>query len=321
MNFNDEEEKIVSPFPILTFCFGVFGIPAVTAAFLGDYVTAGLLFATGLGCWIGFRTGALKALASVLLVLAAVYVAPQYIHLVEPKLVEWFELQGLSRRIVSISVIVFAMAVVLAGLVSLFTWIAIRKGSRMEGFNKLVGLMFGGAQAAVSTVLLLGGFLVVTPTFDQEKLAQAEERFETLSDMVLVSVDDVSERTKTSLIGPLLVEHNPFTKYPEYNPLPKIQKTVELLNNPSQINKLLSDKETLEKLNASDTFATAMKKLSIDPAVQEILSSDGPPSRQQILDLLNSQSVLEVLDEPGVMDEATRIMEDSSVWGQQLSAN
>lgn len=322
MNFYEEENiAIAKPFPILIFCLGVFGIPAVTTAFLGDYVTAGLLFITGLGCWIGFRTGALKALASIALVIGAIYVAPQYIHLVEPKLVEWFEVQGLSRRIISLAVVVFAIGIILTGIVSLFSWMAIKKGSRVESFNKGLGLILGGTQAAVGTVLLLGGFLVIAPTFDQEKIAAAGEKFESISDVVLVSVDDVSERTKTSLIGPLLIEHNPFTKYPQYNPLPKIQKTVELLNDPSQINNLLNDKVTLEKLHASDAFTAAAKRLSLDPAVQEILSSDGPPSSKQILGLLNSQSVLEILDEPGVMDEATRIMKDSATWGEQLSAN
>ena len=317
----NEEEKIVKPFPILMFCVGVFGIPAVTTAFLGDYVTAGLLFATGFGCLIGFRSGALKALASILLVLAAIYVAPQFVHFVEPKLVEWFEFQGLSRRIVSMAVIIFAIGCVLTGFVSIFTWVAIKKGSRVESFNKCVGLMLGGAEAAVGTVLLLGGFLVITPTFDQEKIAAAEQNFETLSDIVLVSVDDVAERTKTSLIGPLLIEHNPFTKYPKYNPLLDVHKIVQLLNNPSQINELLNDEATMEKLRASDAFAIAAKKLSIDPVVQKILSSDGPPGPQQILALLNSQSVLEILDEPGFIDEATRIMKGSSVWGEELSAN
>ena len=320
MNLN-EEIKIEKPFPILTFCVGIFGIPAVAMAYLGDFVTAGLLVATGFGCWIGFRTGALKALASILLVMAAIYVAPQFVHFVEPKLVEWFEIQGLSRRILSMAVIVFAIGCVLTGIVWLITRWTIKKGSRVESFNRGVGLMIGGAEAAVGTVLLLGGLLVIHPMFDQEKIADAGERIESLSDIVLVSTDDVTKRMETSLIGPLLVEHNPFTKYPEYNPLPKIHKTVQLLNNPSQINELLNDEATMEKLHASDAFATAVEKLRIDPAVQKILNSDGPPRPKQILGLLNSQSVLEILDEPGFMEEVNRIMKDSSVWGEQLSAN
>ena len=317
----DEEVKIKKSFPILMFCFGVFGIPAGTAAFLGDYVLAGLLFATGLGCWVGFRTGALKALTSILFVLAAIYAAPQLLHFVEPKLMEWFEFQGLSNRIASMVVIVFAMGCVLAGIVSLVTRMAIKKDSAIETSNKLTGLLIGGIEAAVGILLLLGGLQVIVPMFDQQKIAEADTRFETLSDITLVTVADVSQRTKASLIGPVLDEHNPFTKYPEYNPLPKVQKTVQLLSNPSQINELLNDRKTMEKLHASDAFTTAVEKLSIEPTVQEILSSGEPPGPQQILDLLNSQSVLEILDEPGFLEEATRILKESSVWGEQLSAN
>ena len=317
----NEEEQTAKPFSILIFCVGIFVIPAIATAFFGDYVTAGLLFATGLGCWIGFRAGALKALTSILLILAAIFVAPQLVHLVEPKLVEWFEIQGLSRRILSMAVIVFAIGCTLSGIVWLVTRNAVKKGSRGERFNRLAGLMIGGTEAAVGTLLLLSGLLVIHPMFDQNKIAEAGERSESLSDIVLVSVDDVTKRTETSLIAPILVEHNPFTKYPEYNPLPRIYKTGQLLSNPSQINELLKDEATMEKLHASDAFATAVKKLRIDPAVQEILNSEVPPRPQQILDLLNSQSVLEILDEPGFMDEVNRIIKDSSVWGEQLTAN
>ena len=317
----DEEVEIKKSFPILMFCFGVFGIPAGTAAFLGDYVLAGLLFATGLGCWVGFRTGALKALTSILLVLAAIYAAPQLLQFVEPKLKEWFEFRGLSNRIASMVVIVFAMGCLLTGIVSLVTRMAIKKDSTIETSNKLTGLLIGGIEAAVGILLLLGGLQVIVPMFDQQKIAEADTRFETLSDITLVTVADVSQRTKASLIGPVLDEHNPFTKYPEYNPLPKVQKTVQLLSNPSQINELMNDRKTMEKLHASDAFTTAVEKLSIEPTVQEILGSGEPPGPQQILALLNSQSVLEILDEPGFLEEATRILKESSVWGEQLSAN
>lgn len=316
----DEEVKVNKPFPILMFCFGVFGIPSIASAFLGDYVLAGLLFAIGFGCWVGFRTGALKAFSSILFVVAAIYVAPQFLHFVEPRMTEWLEFTGLSNRIASMVAIVLALGCVLTGIVSFVTWMVLEKGSKLERSNKLAGLLIGGVEAAVAVVLLLGGIQVVTPMFDQAKVAEADKRFETLSDITLVTVADVSEKTKASLIGPMLKEHNPFTKYPEYNPLPKVQKTVQLLSNPNQINELLNDEATMEKLHASEAFSKAVEKLSVEPVMQKILSSKEPPGPQEIFDLMNSQSVLEILDEPGFLEEATRILKDSSVWGEELSA-
>jgi uncharacterized membrane protein required for colicin V production len=316
----DKEEIAKNSFPILFFCFGVFGLPAAASVYFGDYVLAGVLIAVGVGCLIGFRTGALKAVSSIALIVAAIYFSPQLLPYVEPKLNEWFEFSGLWNRIAAFVAIFFGIGLLLTITVSLLTWMFLEKESTLDRSNKFLGMMIGGAEATLAAVLLLGGIQVVEPMLKPAQPKKADAAFANLSDITFDTLADVSERTKTSLVGPILEEHNPFTKYPEYNPLPKVKRTVQLLSDPSRINDLLNEDGTLENIQASPAFAEAVNKLSLDPAMQKILSSNKPPSLNDIIELMKSESVLEILDEPGFMEEATRIFNESPALADELSA-
>jgi len=316
----EDEEKIKKAFPINRFCVVLFLLPALCAfAIVEDYVLAGVLLVVGLGCQIGFRTGALKAFSSIALALFAIFVAPQYAYLVEPKLNEFYGLTGLTNRLVSITVISFGFGILLAAAGAFLTWMFLEKESGLDRGNRVFGMLIGGAECAIAAVLLLGGIQVIAPGFDQASLKEASNRFETPSDIAFVTVANVAKKTQSSLIGPILEKHNPFTRYPEYNPLPKVEQTVQLLNDPNLIKEFLNDESTSEKIQASPEFVNAIERLSVEPEIQKILSSHEPPSLQQVFDLMNSQSILEILDEPGVMEEATRLLKDSSPVGPEFA--
>jgi len=316
----ENEDKVKRVFPINRICIVLFLLPALFAFILmEDFVLAGVLLVVGLGCQIGFRTGALKALSSIGLVLFAIFVAPQYAYLVEPKFNEFYGLTGLTNRLVSITVISFGFGILLAALGAFFTWMFLEKDSAFDRGNRVTGMLIGGAECAIAAILLLGGIQIIAPNFDQASLKEASDRFETPSDIAFVTVANVAEKTKSSLIGPILEEHNPFTRYPEYNPLPKIEQTVQLLNNPSRINDMLNDESTLNHLQASPEFMDAVERLSVEPEIQKVLGSHKPPSLQQVFDLMNSQPILEILDEPGFMEEATRLLKDTSLVGPEIA--
>ena len=65
-------------------CLLLFGIPAGACIYKGDLATGIALATVGVGCYLGYRTGAVRALVSVGGIIAAVYFAPQWLPSVEP---------------------------------------------------------------------------------------------------------------------------------------------------------------------------------------------------------------------------------------------
>ena len=303
-------------FPINLVCFLIFGIPCIAALFFGDYVLAGLIFIVAVGCRVGFGVGAIKAAASIALVAAAIYVAPQFTHLVEPKITEMFELTGLASRVAAIAAVVFVVGCAMSISISIFSWIFLKKGNLLDRGNRLTGTLIGGAKAAIAAVLFLGGIQVIEPMIDQ----RAEETQYTggLTPLALQAIPIVAQHTRKSVVGEPLATHNPFTKYPEYNPLPTAQQAVTVLSDPAKMNQIL-DEISLDKIDASPEFAKAIEALNADPTVKEVLESGGAPEFNQLIKILNSPTVMEVIEQPGFLKEANRIIFQSSALASELS--
>ena len=66
----------------------------------------------------------------------------------------------------------------------------------------------------------------------------------------------------------------------------------------------------IKELQDSPSVQTALTNFKADKVVQEIIGSGEPLDGSKLMNLLNSQVVMDLLDEPEFIDEASRIIEE-----------
>jgi len=198
---------------IFLICLLLFGIPAGVCIYKGDLVTGIALAIVGLSCYLGYRTGAVRALASVGGIVAAVYFAPQWVPKVEQLLTEWLSLSGLLNRIVSLGLIGLAIivAVFLIGRLLCRLFLSKDGHGAINGLNNWSGLLIMGGEAVIGIALLLGGILIVSPEQEDLPLPPASAN---LQQRLGYQIDVIASETRSGAIGRVLEKHNPFVKFP-----------------------------------------------------------------------------------------------------------
>ena len=289
-------------------CLLLFGIPAGVCIYKGDLVTGIALAAVGLSCYLGYRTGVVRALASVGGIVAAVYFAPQWLPSVEPALNEWLPMSGLLKRGVLLGLVGLAIfaAVVLIGRLVCRLFLSKDGHGLANGLNRWGGLLIMGGEATVGIALLLGGILIISP--EQEDLSFPPDSA-TLQERLNHQIAIVAAETRSGAIGDVLEEHNPFVKFPELNKFKEIQQTVRTISDPAAMKQVITHSR-IKELQDSPSVQTALTNFKADKVVQEIIGSGEPLDGSKLMNLLNSQVFMDLLDEPEFIDEASRIIEE-----------
>ena len=297
------EETKKSPSAFLP-CLLLFGIPAAVCAWQGDYVLAAVLALVGFGCMSGFKIGAVKALALVAGIAAAVWFAPQWTGDLELKLTQWFSTTGLTNRLLSIGLISFGLISVTMFVVACISGWIFKKSPGMGSLNRWAGFLMGGAEMAVCVLVFLGGLIVVQPMLPTSSSEEAPVQHALNS-----SIAKVIEHTQSSYVGTIVEQYNPFVRFPQLNCFAHVQKTVAVLQDPSAVKQLINDPR-IEALQKDTTMQEAIEMLKSDETINEVLKSGGPVDQKKIMAIMNSPVVLHLLDQPGFIAEASRVIDE-----------
>ena len=295
---------------ILLVCLLLFGIPAGVCIYKGDLVTGVALAAVGLSCYLGYRAGAIRALATVGGIVAAIYFAPQWAPSVESFLAEKLSLSGLMNRGASLGIVGLAVvvAVILIGRVLCRLLLSKDGLGPLNGLNRWGGLLLMGGEAVIAIALLLGGILIVSP--EQEDLPSPPDSA-TLGERFNYQIDVVAAETRSGAIGRVLKKHNPFLKFPQLNKFKEIQQTVHVISDPTAMKQVITHPR-IKELRGTPAVELAIINLEADEEIQQIISSGEPLDGEKIMTLLKSQVIMDLLDEPQFIEEASRIIETVS---------
>ena len=299
MNQSTQEKK--SP-PVILICLALFGIPAAVCAWHQDYVCAGLLVIVSVGCLSGFKVGAVRTLATVAGIMAAVWFTPQFSGDLEPKLTEWISTTGLTNRLLSIGLIgisIVLVTVLLAGFISNGIF---KRRPGLNSLNRWTGFLMGGAEAGVGFFVLLSGLVVVQPMLPASSYSEAP-----VQHAITTSVANLIAHTETSYIGPVVEKYNPFVKYPQLNCFAEVQNTVAVLQDPVAVKKIIYDPR-IKALQEDPSMQEAIEMLKHDKTINSILKSGGPDDMEKVMAIMNSPVVLHLLDQPGFLDEASQVI-------------
>jgi hypothetical protein len=304
---------------IFLICALLFGIPAGACILEDDLVTGIALVAVGLSCYVGYRTGAIRALASVVGIVAAIYFAPQWASSVETFLAEKLSLSGLLNRGVSLGLVGLAIIVAVFLLGRLLCRLLLAKNGRgpINGLNQWGGFLMMGGEAVVAIALLLGGLLIISP--EREELP-APTVSATLREKLDYQIKVVANETRTGKIGQLLKKHNPFVKFPQLNKFKEIQQTVRTVSDPAAMKQVITHPR-IKELADKPSVQTAIDKLKSDETIREIIGSGEPLDREKMMRLLKSQVVLDLLDEPEFIKVASKIIAELDLVDTQSASS
>lgn len=96
-------------------------------------------------------------------------------------------------------------------------------------------------------------------------------------------------------------------RIPQLNKLEEIQKSVQVLSNPGEIDRLLKD-PALETLKSSEEVKTAVNALMADPEITTLFQA-GSMDRDAAMQLLSHPAILELCDQPGFVDQIRELID------------
>jgi uncharacterized membrane protein required for colicin V production len=278
----------------------IFFAPAFFFATGGDYIAATICVMASLGALSGYQTGAAFMFASLAALAAAFTFAPTLGPSYELQFSEFFGTTGLTNRFLSVGAIGVLVLFAIAGGLLLIMSRVLDCRPGLERLNRCLGLGIGAVQGPAAVFFLLGGFLIIE---SMEQNRPADQRRPIVSNLVLKT----TELTRQSQLGPTIVAYNPFTRIPQLNKLQQVHRSVQVLRDPAQIQGVLNH-PSIRQLQRRPEVREAIEKLAADPAIQELLHSGKKMDRSMAMLLLSHPAVMELVDQPGFLEEASQVI-------------
>ena len=293
----------------LFWCVAFFG-PAAYFGYQGDYLLGAILACAGLGAFGGFRVGMLSMLTSVAAITAAIIYAPEIGMQYEQQISAKLGTTGLINRTVS----VVGVGIGISFLVWLVTYLTVgrivRNRTGLIRLNQRGGFVIGFAQGAAAIVLLVGGLLVMEP-IQRQRLTEANIADEDQS-MVHKAIFWTVDQVDASVIGPTLREYNPIENIPQLNQIQRVQRTAAVLADPAKMNSVIGHPSIIQ-LQERPEVRRAVAELRSDESINDILTSGQPMNRDAAMTLLNHPAVLNLVDQPGFLEEASKAINEAGL--------
>ncbi len=286
--------------------------------YLGDFVLAGSIAVVLATALLGFRIGLSRMVAIVAAITLAVMYAPQLGMTYESQFAQWFGSTGLISRIIAIGTIGIGISLLGTIVFSFILNKIVRSRDGLPRTNSRLGFLAGTAQGALTVLVVLGGVLFAEPmqlqlaNQDAQGNLQRTSRSKAITETALA----VADYTHESRLGPYIEKYNPFENcepLKEFGPMKKfkqIQQSVQVLSDPQKINRLLNHPD-IQKMKDRPEVKQAMASLMQDEEISRVLNS-GTMNRSDAIELLSHPAVLELIDQPGFVEEASKLIQQSA---------
>lgn len=280
-----------------------------SAAFFGyqgDIVLAATCVIAGLGAFSGYRVGVIHGLAWLVAFAVAIAYAPSLGQTQEFRFTEWFETTGLTNRILAVGTVGIAISLVVGLVLTTIARRVLETRPRLDSLNRWLGFTLGSVEGVAIVAMVLGGALLIEPS-QQQRVRQFKALGQMEAPITTQAVFVVAEKTRESRVGHLVEEYNPFARIPKLNKVKEVQQTAQILSDPAKIEKLLHHPQ-IRELQERPEMQQLMQKLDEDPEIQKVLYSGKKMDKDMAMSLLNHPAVLELVDQPGFLEEATKVI-------------
>lgn len=294
--------------PARLFFSALFFATAIYFVIQGDHVLAAALAVTGIASFGGYRTGSVYIAGSLIGIGVAIALAPSIGRSQEMRFAEWFGTTGVTNRIVSIGTVGVIISFVVSMIVFFVGGMFLANRPRLDTLNRWIGFAIGSLQGAFAVLLFLGGLMVLEPI--EKERADTRDPLDLRGQFVSKWILNIADQAHQSRLAPIVDAYNPFTKIPQLNKVEEIQQSVRILGDPQKIDDLIHH-PSIESLAERPEMKRVIEELTTDPEVQRILQSGQPINRETALTLMNHPAVLELIDQPGFVEEAYRIIQNA----------
>lgn len=268
-----------------------------------DLVAASAIPLIAAGALFGYCCGIVSFLVSLVGAVAVYYFAPQLGVEFEHLFAEYFATAGLLNRGLAIGaagLLIFLFVHLLSSL--LIDSIAGNSGGNSP-LSSWLGLGAGAAQATVCVLLFLNGFAVLQPMFPV-----AEGGGEVGGESSLVA--QIETAIEQSQWRPWAERNNLFERFPRLNVVAEVHRSVDGLKGPDHVRRLMRHPLVME-LRMQPSMEDAVRELSKDPDFVELMKGERS-SEYTISTLLSSNAVLNLIEQPGFLQTARQVLNETS---------
>lgn len=291
--------------PLRLIIFGTASVSSIYFWMQGDTTTAGAVAFLGLGLRGGYRAGVGAFLGlfagGALAMFAAVPVGKAF----EPVFQHEFGTQGLSNRLLSVGTVGAIMTLIMAIFVWRVVHYLVRKQSRLQTYNRWLGMACGGIYACLMILVVAGGVIVIEPLARDELSTDRTENCNSLqheSERIVLAAKFI----RSSTIGPIVTACNPFE---HIGPLKCLQHGVALVRSPDSLNAVAYHPE-VEALYERPVVRRTMEQLSADPQLRGFLSYGDPMTHETLSALMENPAILRLFDDREFVRRLTRALSE-----------
>ena len=283
---------------------------AIYFATNGEYVVAMMLVATGIAARMGLHAGAVNIIAFLIAISAAISFAPTLGMMQESRFTLWFGTTGLANRFLCIGIIGLLISMLLFFCLTHLGGRLLRRHPRLLRCNQWFGLVFGAIEGASAVLFFLSALLILEPTerLRANQNASRGSRDSTVTTLILTTAEAIQK----SRLGPVLSRYNPFERFPQINRVEQIRNGVDLAIDPRRTHAFM-EHPSIKALQRRPEVRKAIYQLNQDRDVQQFLNSNQPFNFRIATALLNHPALMELIDEPGFLENATKAIESASI--------
>ncbi|MEO1525194.1 MAG: CvpA family protein [Planctomycetota bacterium] len=259
---------------------------------LGDAVSAVVVLTVLVAAFLGFRMGVSTLLVSVLGLATAYWVAPPWGIAIEDRFAGLFGTSGVTNRCLSIGTVALVLSLLVTTLASMLLGGFLARRRKLDNTDRYLGLLVGVGEALFIVILIMAAFV----------------RFN-LGDRLGARAEKIGAAIDKSAILPLATRLDPLKHLPVMNRVDELQRSVQYLREPQNVNALLRDPRVAE-LREQPEYQSAVRDLRNDPAVSDFFDRGETIDRDTLIRLMNSDAVLRMLDQKEFLKRVSEVLKD-----------
>ncbi|MAE64746.1 MAG: hypothetical protein CMJ18_10810 [Phycisphaeraceae bacterium] len=206
---------------------------------------------------------------------------------------------GLTNRLISVAIVSAIIVAAVAAALHFAVARLSRDHPEWKPFDRGMGLGMGTLEGLLVGLLIIWSVLVLEPVAATSLQASPDNK-------VAAQVVRLAEAARESVVGRLAGAVNPLDDMRLFG---LFQKALVVLNDPDARTEFLRD-PAMERVQNMSSVEQALDRFSKDPEIARITQEEGQITAGQLKKLLDSPTVLEILDETGVVEDLTPIADE-----------
>lgn len=281
---------------------GALALGAIVAAIFGSFITALFLFITTFALINGFLLGASRIAAFFAGTFVAMLVAIPLGRAVESPIGSVFGASGLTARVLSITMVAVVVLLVATAVGQNIIKRLTRDRPTIQRYDMLAGAALGGFEGALLSFMLMWVIFAIEPLANMSVAVSQGKR----PNPVSAAVVDGATTIRESALGRAAEAVNPLD---ELHMVKLFQDSLIVLNDPDARRRFLNSPE-IQQIQQRQSVQQAVEMLRDDEAIRAVIESDSGISGADLRLIMNSPTLLRVIDETGVVADLRPIVDD-----------